>query len=159
MSADVIITTRAPATFCRDLPAEYTKRIASAGQVREYPAGAYVFREGQSSAHVYLVAEGEVGLEVTLPGHEPARLQTAGPGELLGWSPVLGLGPMTASARTLTPCRLVALSADRIQELAREDPLFGIEFLRRTAVALAQRLNATRRQLLEASGNEPQAVS
>jgi CRP-like cAMP-binding protein len=155
----VVLDTLDRLTFCRDLPEECRKRIASAGQVREYPAGAYIFREGQSSAHVYLVAEGEVGLEVTLPGHEPARLQTAGPGELLGWSPVLGLGPMTASARTLTPCRLVALIADRIRELSREDPLFGIEFLRRTAVALAQRLNATRLQLLEASGNELQAVS
>ena len=155
----VVLDTLDRLTFCRDLPEEYMKRIASAGQVREYPAGAYVFREGQSSAHVYLVAEGEVGLEVTLPGHEPARLQTAGPGELLGWSPVLGLGPMTASARALTPSRLIALSADRIRELSRADPLFGIEFLRRTALALAQRLNATRLQLLEACGNELQAVS
>jgi CRP-like cAMP-binding protein len=97
-------------------------------------------------------------LEVTLPGHEPAQLQTAGPRELLGWSPVLGLGPMTASARALTPCRLVAIRADRIRGLSREDPLFGIEFLRRTAVNLAWRPNATRLQLLEASGNELQAV-
>ena len=94
-----------------------------------------------------------------MPGHEPARLQTAGPGELLGWSPVLGLGPMTATARTLTPCRLIAIDAGRIVELGKQDPLFGNEFLRRTAIALAKRLNATRLQLLEASGNELQAVS
>jgi CRP-like cAMP-binding protein len=155
----VVLDTLDGLTFCRDFPEEYRKRIASAGQVREYPAGAYIFREGQSSSHVYLVAEGEVGLEVTLPDHEPAQLQTAGPGELLGWSPVLGLGLMTASARTLTPCRLVAIDADRIRGLSREDPLFGIEFLRRTAIALARRLNATRLQLLKASGNELQAVS
>jgi CRP-like cAMP-binding protein len=102
---------------------------------------------------------GQVALETSVPGQDPVCIQTVNAGELLGWSPVLGLGVMSATARALTHCLVLALKADRILALAEEDPKFVLEFMRRTAITLGRRLNATRLQLLEALGNEAQAVS
>jgi CRP-like cAMP-binding protein len=76
-------------------------------------------------------------------------IQTVGRGELLGWSPVLGLGPMTATARTRMWCRLIALDVGRIRDLCRDEPHFGVEFFQRLAVALARRLHATRLRLVQ----------
>ena len=136
--------------FCKGLPFEYQKRLFAAGEIKAYQPGERLFFEGQSSREIYLLAEGQVILETSIPGKDPMRLQMVGPGELLGWSPVLGLGVMTATARALTPCCALALNAARVLSLAEEDPKFVLEFMRRTAITLARRLNATRLQLVEA---------
>ena len=145
--------------FCKGLSMEYLRRLSAAGEVKAYQPGDRLFFEGQSSQEVYLLTDGEVVLETSLPGQDAMRLQTVGPGELLGWSPVLGLGVMTATARAATPCHVLALNADRILSLAEEDPKFVLEFMRRVAITLARRLNATRLQLVEAYRDGSQEVS
>ena len=145
--------------FCKGLSIDYQRRLFAAGEIKTYQPGDRLFFEGQSSKDIYLLAEGEVVLETSIPGQDPMPLQTVGPGELLGWSPVLGLGVMSATARALTPCHVLALNAGKILSLADEDPKFVLEFMRRVAITLARRLNATRLQLLEAYKDTSQPVS
>jgi CRP-like cAMP-binding protein len=146
-------------TFCKAMPREYLDLLIAAGEVRSYPTGSYLFHEGQHSDTIYLLYQGETGLEVSLPDTGPVRLQTAGPGELLGWSPLLGLGWMTASAVALSPCWALALDVRKVLSLADEEPRFGMELMRRVARTLARRLNDTRLQILQEHRNEAQAVS
>ena len=145
--------------FCKGMSIDYQRRLFAAGEFKTYQPGERLFFEGQSSKNTYLLAEGEVVLETTIPGQDPIPLQTVGPGELLGWSPVLGLGVMSATARAVTPCHVLALNADRILSQADEDPKFVLEFMRRVAITLARRLNATRLQLLDAYKDTSQPVS
>jgi CRP-like cAMP-binding protein len=145
--------------FCEGLSRRYMQRLVSIGEYRTYQEGEILFYEGQSSTDVYLLMAGEVVLEITIPGQGPAVVQTVDAGELLGWSPILGLEVMSATARAVTPCRVLALNATRILALAEEDPRFVLEFMRRTAITLAKRLAATRVQLLEACLGTPQVVS
>jgi tetratricopeptide (TPR) repeat protein len=86
-------------------------------------------------------------------------IQTVGPGRLVGWSPLLAQAPMTATARAVLPCRLIALNALQVLEACARNPSFGVEFMRRTALALSRRLQATRRQLLEAVEGELPVMS
>jgi CRP-like cAMP-binding protein len=145
--------------FCKGLSNEYLRRLVSLGEIKTYEPDDRIFFEGQSSDFIYLLTAGQVALETSMPGREPMRVQTVDAGELLGWSPVLGLGVMSATARALTPCCALALDAHRILALAEEDPKFVLEFMRRTALTLARRLNATRLQLVEACAGEGQQVS
>jgi CRP-like cAMP-binding protein len=145
--------------FCKGLPIDYQRRLFAIGEIKAYQPGDRLFFEGQRSKEIYLLAEGEVVLETSIPGQDPMTLQTVGPGELLGWSPVLGLGFMSVTARAVTPCHVLALNADRILSLADEEPRFVLEFMRRVAITLARRLNATRLQLLDAYKDTSQAVS
>src|SRR5262249_55518209 len=127
------------------LAPEHLGQLALAARPREYPPGTVLFREGEVSASVYLVLRGSVGLEVEAPGRGPVPAGAGGAGELLGWSPVLGTGPMTATARTPTWCGLAALEAARLLELGQRDSCFGTELLRRTAAVVARRLAVARR--------------
>jgi CRP/FNR family transcriptional regulator, cyclic AMP receptor protein len=111
---------------------------------RACEAGDCIFQEGQNKRTIYLVVEGEVALEIHVPDIEAVRVYRVGPGELLGWSPVLGHGSMTATARALTPCRLAALDAEQIRTRAEPDTRFGMEFFRAMSIALAERLRAIR---------------
>lgn len=144
----VLLDTLDEIDFVKGLAPESRGCLAAIGELREYPPGTVLFQEGKESYHVYLVLSGKVELEMRVPGVGPMPIQTVGPGELLGWSPVLQLGPMTATARALTRCRVVALGVRRLLELCEETPQLGMEFLRRTSATMAGRLSATRLRLL-----------
>jgi CRP-like cAMP-binding protein len=109
------------------------------------------FPEGRKGCFPQGVSRGERG-RTEVPGKGPVLIRTAGPGELVGWSPLIGLGPMTATARTRMRCRVVSLDVGLLRALCQRNPTFGMEFIRRTAVALAQRLHGTRLRLLESQG-------
>jgi CRP-like cAMP-binding protein len=136
--------------FLEGIPAEYLRPLARVAEVVEAPAGEVLFRQGEKSPSIYLLLEGEVALEIWVAGRGSCRIQTAGPGRLLGWTPLLADGLMTAGAKTLTPCRVVAINAMQVLEACAHNPHFGMELMRRTALALSRRLNATRQQLVEA---------
>jgi CRP-like cAMP-binding protein len=69
-----------------------------------------------------------VSLEICAPGVGCRRILTVAAGELLGWSPVLGQEYMTASARALTPTKVVAADAREILAICDQNPRFGYEF-------------------------------
>jgi CRP/FNR family cyclic AMP-dependent transcriptional regulator len=136
--------------FFEGFPPDYLKPLVGVAKVVELPADEIIFSEGQKSPNIYVVIEGKVALEIWAAGHGATVIQTVGPGRLLGWTPILSHGMMTATARVVEPCRLVAINAMQAVEACAQNPKFGMEFMRRTALALARRLGATRLQLLEA---------
>jgi CRP-like cAMP-binding protein len=135
--------------FLRDFPDEDLAPLSSVAYLKHCLPGTVVFREGQKEEHLHLIVEGAVALEFCTPGLGCKRLQTVGAGELLGWSPILGLGAMTATARVIEPTTLLVLDARQLVTLCEHNPRFGYDFMRRTALALSQRLSATRLQLLD----------
>lgn len=124
--------------------------IASAARLEEYEPDDVIFEEGDCPDVVFVLAEGSVALDMRVPAHGARWFQTVGPGELLGWSPALGHLPMTATARAVTPIRLVILDSGTILSLCRREPRFGYAFMRRVAEAVAERFSATRGLLLGA---------
>jgi CRP-like cAMP-binding protein len=136
--------------FFQGFPPDYLKPLAAVAEMVSVPADEVLFREGEKSARIYVVISGKVALETWMRGNGPTRIQTVGPGKLLGWTPILTQQPMTAHAVALEPCRLIAINAMQVLEACTENPRFGMELMRRTAIALSRRLNATRQQLLDA---------
>ncbi len=153
MSQDVATALRSLRLLER-FPEELLAPLAAIASVESFPAGAVLFRQGDAARTSYLVIEGTVALEVCAPGVGCKRILTVTSGELLGWSPVLEQEHLTATARALTPTRAVAMDGRQVLALCEHNPRFGYEFMRRTALALARRLNATRLQLLDVYGPE-----
>jgi len=133
--------------FLRNLGGTYANDLARMAQLQERPAGAVIFRRGQDLSVIYFVLEGEVGLEVHVSPQEVAEVHRVGPGDLLGWSPVLARRSMTATARAVTPTRLAVLAVDQIVQMCERDPLFGTAFHRQVAIVLSSRLDDTHRRL------------
>jgi CRP-like cAMP-binding protein len=132
--------------FLQQLGETYLNRVAGMARLEECLEGTVLFREGQRSPVITFVLSGEVRLEVEEPDGESVEVATVGPGEMLGWSPILGR-PMTATARAATRCQLAVFDASRILGLGEADPRFGMAFLRQTSIALSERLRDTRRHL------------
>jgi CRP-like cAMP-binding protein len=136
--------------FLEGFPPDYLKPLAAVAEVKDVPAGEVLFREGEKSPCIYVVISGKVAMETWMTGNGMTRIQTVGPGKLLGWTPILTQGPMTARAIAVEACRLVAINAMQVLEACAEHPRFGMELMRRTAIALSRRLSATRQKLLSA---------
>ncbi|MFO0891174.1 MAG: Crp/Fnr family transcriptional regulator [Isosphaeraceae bacterium] len=147
--ADELLAVLREIHFLHDFPDAYLEPLASIASLRRYAPGTLVFREGQKESNLHLIVDGAVSLEFCTPGLGCKRLQTVGGGELLGWSPLLGLGEMSATARVLRPTTLLVVDARQLLALCEHNPRFGYELMKRTALALSQRLSATRLQLLD----------
>ncbi len=140
--------------FLQALPEGSLAKLARISRIHDFPAGEIIFRQGDPAEIIYLVIEGTVALEICAPAVGCKRILTVGDGELLGWSPVLEQERLTATARTLTETKAVAISGRQIVSLCASDTEFGYEFMRRAALALATRLNATRMQLVDVYGSQ-----
>jgi CRP-like cAMP-binding protein len=133
--------------FLRNLGEPHLKMLARMAQLKENEEGSVLFREGEASPFIYLVLKGQVNLEIEEPGGGAVGVYAAGPGDLVGWSPLLGRRAMTATARATTRSRLAALDVAKVLELCEQNPLFGVAFLRQIALVLSDRLSSTRRCL------------
>ncbi|MCA9155961.1 MAG: cyclic nucleotide-binding domain-containing protein [Planctomycetales bacterium] len=144
--------------FLGDLPDELLDALAGIGQARVFPDGAIIFRQGDPATQLYLVVDGQVALEICAAAVGCKRVLTVGAGELLGWSPVLEQGRLTATARALRAVKAIEFDGAKLLEVCERNPRLGYEFMRRVALALAKRLSATRLQLVDVYGSQMPAV-
>jgi CRP-like cAMP-binding protein len=136
-------------SFVVGLAPHILAELAGLVSLREFGAGDVIFREGANCNDLFLIAMGLVALDVQVPGRGPVRILTIGQGELLGWSAMLGTGPMTATATVLEPTSAFAISGTTIRALCEQNHEVGYRIMQQTAATLAQRLTATRLQMLD----------
>jgi CRP-like cAMP-binding protein len=98
---------------------------------------------------LYVVEEGRVAIEITVPGRGREIILTVGPGEVFGWSSIFHQRPKTASARVVERTKAVGLDASRLRELCDADSRLGYILTRRILEVVSERLRATRMQLLD----------
>lgn len=135
--------------FTETLPADVLERLAALAVLRGYPAHSVVFREGTQNDDMMIVAIGSLALEMHVPGRGNVRILSVGPGDMVAWSALVGSRRMTTSAVALEDTQVVCLPAAEVLEICQADPTFGYDLMSKVAHALADRLVATRLQLLD----------
>lgn len=134
--------------FLEGFRAEFIEKLAGLAFQARFDTDQMVFREGDHSSLFYLILEGKVALEIHAPGRT-LRIQTLGPGDELGWSSMLRPVRKQFQARCLEPVRAVALDGARVLQACESDHPFGVAVTRRLLGVVAERLQATRMQLLD----------
>ena len=99
----------------------------------------------------YFIVDGRVSLAIC-DASGCRQISVLGGGELFGWSPIVGRSRLFDTARAETAVQALAFDADELMNYCKHHPEFGFEFMRRAAAVLAERLVATRQQLVEMSG-------
>jgi CRP-like cAMP-binding protein len=115
------------------LAGETVGEIAAISREVRYPPGAFVYRIGDRSADLFLLAEGAVALSV-----RPLTLETArggpidAPGQVFGWGAVAGSTHYRIrNAMCVRETRLVAIGGTDLLRLLEQRPAVGFEVLRR----------------------------
>jgi CRP/FNR family transcriptional regulator, cyclic AMP receptor protein len=142
---DIILTHR----FLEGINPRYLHLLTESASFVRVGPGQDIFREGQEAEHFYLIHKGKVALETFVPREGTTTIQTLEGGEALGWSWLFAPYRWKFTARALEPCELVAFCARSLREKAEENHDFGYELLTRVSRVMLQRLQATRRRLIE----------
>ena len=130
------------------------RQLAYSAELRGFPGGEVIFREGSQNDRLMVVTLGRVALDMQVPGRGEVRILSLGPGDMVAWSAMLGGGKMTTSATALEDTQVVALPAGEVLKACESNHTFGYYMMRQLANSLADRLVATRLQMLDLFGGQ-----
>ena len=131
---------------------EHLAKLAEVASPVSFSAGSGIFHEGDDADACYLVLEGDIALELTLPGRGHHVIQTLHSGDMLGWSWLLSPYRYAFDAQALSEVRAVRFDAEALRRVKKADPVFGYELMSRFAEVLVRRMQAARLQLLDLYG-------
>ena len=109
-----------------DLPISVAAVLESHMEPRQYPAGEFLFRQGDAGSSLMVIREGTVEILMEDEPGEARLLARLGPGAVLGEMALLTSEPRSASARASNDVRVMTLAAPVFEELARENPAVSI---------------------------------
>jgi CRP-like cAMP-binding protein len=117
-----------------------------------FDAGQFIFREGEEAHQFYIIRGGKVALEIFSPERGSIIIDTLESGEVLGWSWLVPPYQWRFDARASELTRAIALDGKCLRKKCEQHHDLGYELLKRFADIMAQRLDATRLQLMDMYG-------
>lgn len=137
--------------FFQGMSAEHLKILANAAMIAKFDAGQVIFREGDPANRFYLIQHGKVVLEAPQRESTAVPFQIIGDGDVLGWSWLFSPFYSHFDARALEPTQSIFLYGTRLRKEAEQHHDLGYALMKRTVAVVMQRLQATRRRLVEIS--------
>ena len=118
-----------------------------------FPAGAFLFREGAPADAFFLIREGRLALEIAAPNRGPLVVQTLDAGDVAGFSWLIEPPHWEFDGRAVERVHAIQMDGACLRGKCDSDPRLGYELMRRFAGLATNRLQATRRQLLDVYGH------
>jgi len=140
--------------FFKDLEPAYLALVAGCGQMAVYKAGEFLFKYGGDAEYFFLLRHGRVALELPCPGRDSYRFQTAGPGEVLGWSWLFPPHESQFDALVVEDARVIQFDGKCLRGKCDTDPALGYNLMKRFAQVMVQRFADTRLQLIDVYGKQ-----
>jgi len=142
--------------FLADLPEQHMATLVGCASNVHFPEGSQLIREGEVADKFYLIRTGRVALEIDLSERGQLRIQTVGSGEVLGWSWLISPFRWHFTGVAVTDVRGLALDGKCLRTKSENDHDFGYEMLKRLALVMERRLEATRLQIIDVYGSTPE---
>jgi CRP/FNR family transcriptional regulator, cyclic AMP receptor protein len=135
------------------LPERVLDELATELQVLELPAGSYVFREGEAGSCMYVVIQGDVEVLKKSRGGVDSRVAVLGPSDWFGEMSIIDVQPRSATVLTVSPSRLVKVTAADLDRLYRADVKAYALIVQNIARELSRRLRVADGILAELIAN------
>lgn len=139
--------------FVNDLSEQHLQTLISCVTNVRFSEGSYIFHEGEEADKFYLIRDGRVALEIHAGKKGIIRVQTIGPGEVLGWSWLISPYRWHYDACVVEDVHALTFDGKCLRTKCETDHNFGYEMLKRFSQVLEQNLKATRMQLLDIYGS------
>ena len=135
--------------FFKELPDVYLEKISGLCEEEILQDQDIIFEEGAPAEKIYILHEGAVALQVRLSKYQEIIISTIEEkGELFGWSAMVEPKKYTATVKSLKETKVFSLSADKLEQLFKDDPSMGFIFMKRIASLIDNRLSSMRNRLL-----------
>lgn len=146
-AADLDIALRRQPLMREFTPVQFDQ-LMSIAELVDFEPNEVIHREGDESDKLFLVVRGHVAIE--LAGRlEVLRVETVGPGGEFGWSSMLQGAGRYFQSRALDGVQALAFDAAELRLMCEEDPRFGYALMTRLLAVVAERLQATRLQIVD----------
>jgi CRP-like cAMP-binding protein len=134
------------------LTAGQLRIVAGCGSFVRFPAGAEIFRQGQTAEHFYVLRSGRVSLSAHAPGRGAIVVQTLGPGDTLGWSWLFEPHRYQFDGAAGYPVAAIAFDGECLRRKCEDDHELGYQLMSRFARLMHRALDETRVQLVDVYG-------
>jgi len=124
---------------------------------RRFPAGAILWRTGDTPSLVVAIETGHIKVYRTLPDGNVAALYLFGPGELFGFLPFLDGRPYPATAEAIGEVRARTMSREGLLRALRDDPAVALPLFSFLGRRLREAFD--RIELLSARGALPRVAA
>lgn len=131
----------------RDMETRHLRKLASIAQEVAFHEGEIIYRQGDKGKAVYLIQEGEVAIEMDIPGQDQVVMNYLGPGDFFGWSSLFPLEHKMAWTRAFQSTRALMFDADSLRDACRLDHTLEYAIVRRAGRDMVNRIKATRHYL------------
>jgi CRP/FNR family transcriptional regulator, cyclic AMP receptor protein len=145
-----LATTIAEHRLFKALAPRHLALLAEVAMFKEFIPDEVIFREGDPANRFYLILDGEVALESARSNGAPVLLQTIGRDDVLGWSWLYPPYYWHFDARATMPTKAIFFYGTWLRENCERDTDFGYEMMKRMSAVIIDRLQATRKRLVEA---------
>lgn len=135
--------------FLSGLAREHVARLAQSAAATSFTANQYLFHAGEKAESLFLIRQGMLAVEIFDARRGPISVQTLEGPCVLGWSWLVAPYKWCFDARALSPIRAIAVNADQLRKLCEQDHDLGFHLLKRCTTVFAERLRASRLQLME----------
>lgn len=100
---------------------EVLEQLATTLDVVVLEPGACVFKEGDSGREMFVLLEGEIEILKHSKSQRDTRVALLGPNDWFGEMSILDVMPRSATVRTLSPSRVLRITAHDLDALYRRD--------------------------------------
>lgn len=138
--------------FLKDFNPKHVALLAKFTHLESLAEGDYIFRAGEPAEGFYLIREGYISLEVYDPRRGAVTLENLGANRALGWSWLIPPHQWTFDSRVLRSTEVLVLNAESFRNAMEENHELGYNILKRFVGVFADRLRASRLQLLDMYG-------
>lgn len=145
----MLIHALSASSFLIEIPVAIQEQLSALAKPFDFAGGDQIFSEGQIHDNIYLIESGRVRLSMFLPQRGSVPILTVGSGEFIGWTPLFGKSPMSATATAVETTRCWGFSGSELGRLCTSMHELGYYVMRQMAKDLSKRLMATRLQLLD----------
>jgi CRP-like cAMP-binding protein len=135
------------------LSQEHVRKLLAIAEERNYDQDELIFPEGAKSEFLFLIASGNVALEIVAAGKKIV-LQTLGPGDAMGWSALTETTTTHFQARALSRVQSIAFDGAKLSAAFEYDHSLAYQVMKRLLALVTERLDLTRMQLIDMYGKK-----
>ena len=135
------------------LDKEFVSEIMKCAETESYQIGEMLFQQGDPAVWLFILLKGTIKLRLGQTGR--AVYLVSHPGEVFGWSSLVGRPSYSASAECKTPTKLLRFDNNRLQEIIEKDAANRAALYQSLAAILGQRLIRSYELNISAAGDEP----
>jgi CRP/FNR family transcriptional regulator, cyclic AMP receptor protein len=126
--------------------------LAGCGTNVRFDSGDLLGREDAPADQFFVVRHGRVATELPAPG-SPLVVDSAGPGEVVGWSWLFPPHRWATDLRAVEPTAVIAIDARCLRDKCDTDPAFGFRMMSCFALLMRDQLDAMRLRVLDLYGS------